>query len=390
MKLGLAALGVLLGFGIGCGGSGSSPSTSVPPGPSAQGMQLNVLFATPSPFNGLTANPLVTGANFIVKWAQIDAGPGASPQYDFTSTDVQFANWIDAGKKINLIVWPMTYVAPNDATPNYVFSNLGPANQTMCGLNGVNEEGTPNFFSSAFQQPFQAFMRVLLQHYSSSETVNGIPGFSSPASIGYIRIGLAQGGETYPALGFDGTDPTCTAAFANWGWTPTAWKQYLQQMLDYEKSLSFPVQLMVALNVEKYQGSLDYSIPATEAAQAAAGDIAIGNEGFTAHDIANFKAGGHCSSDWCDQFAQYAGKIPTELQMGGGGHSDPTCNPGPCTGNGTGSLVQLLPFAAQRHTTIMEIGYSDWRTAFDPTSTLYPQYHVAYQQALQVAAQGTP
>ncbi len=384
-KLASLCLAVFAAFNLSCGGGNSPTTTNTNSGGPA--MQLEVLSAPPSPFAGLATNTLVTGANFVVKWADIDKGPGATPRYVFTSTDAQFTNWINAGKKINLIVWPMTYVAPNDATPAYVLNNLGSANQTMCGLNGVNEEVTPNFFSEAFQQPYEEFIQALLQHYSSTATVNGTPGFGSPSAIGYIRIGLAQGGETYPALGFDGTDPVCTAAFANWGWNPTTWKAYLAQMLDYEKSLNVPIQLMVALNVEKYQGVWDYSIPETEAARAVANGIAIGNEGFTDKDIRNFDAGAHCSSDWCAQFAEYAGRVPMELQMGGGGKSDPTCDPGPCAGNGTGSLTQLLPFAAQRHTTIMEIDYSDWQIAFDPDNSYYAQYHVQYQQALQQAAQ---
>ncbi len=51
-----------------------------------------------------------------------------------------------------------------------------------------------------------AFMAQVIQHYGPN------------ASVGYIRIGLGRGGETFPAQNF-GTDP-CTQTFINnWGWT---------------------------------------------------------------------------------------------------------------------------------------------------------------------------
>ena len=371
---------ILTVFGFGCAGRSSNNAN----GP----VQLNVLFPPTSPFSGLVTNPLVTGANFAIKWADVDRGPGANPQYDFTGTDAQFRQWIDAGKKIDLIIWPMTYSAPNDATPLYVLNNLAAVNQTLCGEDGVNQEITPNFFAAAFQLSYKAFILAVIQHYSSSATVNGIPGFSNPAAIGYIRIGFAQGGETFPALGFQGSDPVCAGAFTRWGWTPTAWTTYLKQMLDYETSLNFPMQLMVAINAEVYQGATQYSIADTEAAVAVADGIAFGNEGLTQTDIAEYNAQQPCEANWCAEFDLHAGRVPLELQLGGGAKSDPTCHPGPCLGNGTGSLVDLLPFAVQRHTTILEIGYPDWQIAFDSTSPDYAHYHAAYQQALQVAAQG--
>jgi hypothetical protein len=355
MKSLIAVLALALCFGlIGCGGGKSGSQTQVIT-PTGQ-MQLEVL-NPPASGSGATSvqtylmtNPAASGANIFVQWAYVDQGPGASPQYDWSSIDSQIQPWTAVGKKVNLIVWDVADDTVNTATPTYVLNALGPNNTTTACNSG---EVTPNYFNSAFQEPYKAFMQQLIQYYGNNP------------SIGYIRIGLAQGGETYPNQGFD-SDPDCSAAFTTWGWTPASWVSYLTSMLAYEATLNSPKQLMVGINTV----NMDTSIPDQVAAFAVSNKIGFGSQGLQESDISNYNAGQPCTADWCNLFNQYQGQVPLELQTAT--QSDPN------GGGVTGSLVVLLPFAAQRHADIIEIYYQDWLTAYDPS---YPGYYPAYATA---------
>lgn len=304
--------------------------------------------------NLLVNNPVVSGANIVMQWSSVDHGPGASPQYDWSTMDTAAQPWIAAGKKVNLIVWTIGDGPTNTATPQYVWDNLGAANYTTC-----NGQQIPNYFNPAFHLAYQQFMAQVVQHYGSN------PG------IGYIRFGLGRGGETNPARGL-GTEPTCTNAFMNqWGWTETAWINYLNSMLNYEASLKSPKQLMLGV----VGTNLIKNVPQATAATAVAAGIGFGSQGLQAKDITNYPS---CTSDWCNLFNQYTGSVPLELQTIA--QSDPT-------GAGqTGSLVPLLPFAISHHAQILEIYYEDWLLAFDPAYPGYSQYGAAYAQALTQAA----
>jgi hypothetical protein len=354
----LLALVLCLGL-IGCGGTSSS-STQTQITPTGQ-MQLEVLHPPTGGSVGdavqtyLMTNTAAAGANIYVEWAAVDQGPTANPQYVWSSIDSAIQPWTAVGKKVNLIVWDVADDTTNTSTPTYVLNNLGSANITAACNSG---EVTPNYFSSAFQVPYKAFMQQLIQYYGSNP------------SIGYIRFGLAQGGETYPNQGFD-SDPDCSAAFTAWGWTPTAWVSYLTSMLAYETTLNSPKQLMVGINTV----NMDTSIPDQVAAFAVSNKIGFGSQGLQESDITSYQAGQPCTADWCNLFNQYQGQVPLELQTAT--QSDPT------GGGMTGSLVALLPFAAQRHANIMEIYYQDWLTGYDPS---YPGYDPAYATAFASAA----
>ncbi len=325
-------------------------------------VSLELLFPPSSPYQPyyadvqtyLVHNPLVAGVTVWLEWATVDQGPTASPQYDFSAFDAQIAPWIAAGKKVNIVVWAVSDTPVNNATPQYVWNNLGSANITTCA-----GEKIPNYFQSAFQLPYQAFIKQVVKHYSG----NG--------SIGYIRIGLGRGGETFPAQNF-GSDP-CTNTFANnWGWTNTTWTNYVNAMLNYESTLKSPKTLMVG--IDSVNGT---SMPDSEAATAVSLHMAFGNQGLRANDIANYP---RCSSDWCNLFDQYTGNAPLELQT--------IALSSPQGNQPVGSLVTLLPFAVSHHATILEIYCDDWLLAFDPNYPGYSTYGADYATAFKNAAQG--
>jgi hypothetical protein len=303
----------------------------------------------------LTNNSTVAGVDLWLEWATVDKGPTNNPQYDFSTFDAEIIPFISAGKKVNIIVWAVSDTPINNATPQYVWDALGSSNITTC----ANEQ-IPNYFQSGFILPYQAFMAQVFQHYGSN------------ASVGYIRVGLGRGGETFPAQNF-GTDP-CTQTFINnWGWTDASWEAYVNSMVNYQASLNSPKQLMVGLDTVD-----TYAMADIEAANAILQKVAIGNEGLENSDITGYPI---CSADWCNLFAaNKSAGLPLELQTIAA--SDPTGNPP------VGSLTTILPFAVTHGATVMEIYTVDWLQGFDPNYPNYATYGAAYASAIKLAAQG--
>jgi hypothetical protein len=63
----------------------------------------------------------------------------------------------------------------------------------------------------------------------------------------------------------------------------------------------------------------------------------------------------------------------------------PSCPDKSCQ---VGSLVTLLPFAAEHHATILEIYCSDWLIAYNQNFPGNAQYGAAYATAIEDAARG--
>jgi hypothetical protein len=293
----------------------------------------------------LLHNPVVCGANMYLIWNDIDRGDG---RYDFSKVEEEMAPWIKAGKQVNLISWATSYGGKRRLTPDYVFQQV----QTVSCENAGE---VPVFWEKGFVENYQKFMAAIVQHFGNNP------------SVGYIRFGLGQGGETFPA---------CMYALKSKGFTPERWRKYLFDMLDYEGSLNSPKQLMVGIN--KLAGPPDYELPDAVARRAVQNKIAIGSQGFSVNDISANQSGSPCAVDWCHVFRDAAGKVPLELQTVKQTNPD---GAGP-----VGSMVELLPFAEKLHAQIFEIYVQDWLVAYDPSDPDYAQHHQAYQQAFEAAA----
>jgi hypothetical protein len=327
----------------------SLPNLAVPDGP--HGL-FAILFPN-APINAkakqyLLHNPVVCGANFYAVWSEVDKGPGASPRYDWSRLDEQMEPWIAAGKEVNLIVWATGYNARAHVTPDHVFSKVD-------SIECPNFGRVPVFWEKGFMREYQAFMAAVVQKYGKN------------SALGYIRFGLGAGGETFPA---------CMYALKNKGFTPGVWRQYTLDMLDYEKSLNSPKQLMVGINT--FGNPPDFGYANAVAKRAIENGIAIGSQGWSIRDRDRDTAGEPCEVDWCHIFREAAGKVPLELQTLKQSNADRS---GPI-----GSMVELLPFALRFKVQIFEIYLQDWLIAYDPGNPDYGQYHQQYQEAYEAAA----
>jgi hypothetical protein len=133
-------------------------------------------------------SPLVNGINPSLRWASVDKGPGATGgQYQWSNFDSQIQTYINAGKKVNIIVWPVSEGGVNTATPAYVMnSGINVVTCTNYPGNGTKDSGFPVAWQSGFADNYQNFIVEVIQHFTGNP------------HIGYIRFGLTVGGEIFP------------------------------------------------------------------------------------------------------------------------------------------------------------------------------------------------
>jgi hypothetical protein len=296
----------------------------------------------------LLHNPAVCGAIVYVVWSQVDKGPDASPRYDWSVVDGQMAPWVAAGKSVNLVVWAVRPMGNGHATPDFVWSKVP---STEC----PHFSRAPVFWDKNFVSSYKTFMAAVIQKYGTN------------SSIGYIRFGLGAGGETYPA---------CKFALRKYAFSEKVWRDYLFEMMDYEKSLGSERQLMIGINPIGRPPDPDF--PRSIAERAVRDGIGLGCQGWGAADVEAHASGAACMAGWCEAFERFRGKVPLQLQ---------TIAPSnPERSGETGSLVDLLPFGLKLHAQIFEIYLADWLIAYDPDDPKYAQYHAEYQQAIEAAA----
>ena len=296
----------------------------------------------------LLHNPVVCGANFYLVWNEIDRGPGANPRYDWSTVDERIAPWIAAGKRVNFVSWATGYSGLSKVTPDFVFAKV---NSVEC----PNFGRVPVFWEKDFMKNYQEFMAAAVQKYGSNP------------SVGYIRFGLGGGGETYPA---------CMFALKRHGFSEGTWRKYILEMLDYERSLKSPKQLMVGINTFGEPPDLGFADAVAE--RAMNNGIAFGSQSLSEEDARNEESGSPCAVDWCRNFHKAQGKVALELQTRKASNPDKS--------GIIGSMVDLLPFALRMRTQILEIYPEDWYVAYDPSSPDYAQHHEEYQRAYEAAA----
>jgi hypothetical protein len=132
----------------------------------------------------------------------------------------------------------------------------------------------PVFWEKDFMRNYQDFMAAAVQKYGSNP------------SVGYIRFGLGGGGETYPA---------CMFALKRHGFSPGTWRKYVLEMLDYERSLNSPKQLMVGINTFGEPPDLGFADAVAE--RAMNNGIAFGSQSLSEEDARNEESGSPCAVD---------------------------------------------------------------------------------------------
>jgi hypothetical protein len=346
--------------------------TAQTPAPTGHGVSINAIFSQLHPsdplydrFAKVLASPLVDGISTALNWATVDYGPeDPGGQYQWRTFDNGIERFIQAGKKVNLLVQPISYGSNNTATPSYVMNDKSLVT-VSCG-GGPGGVAYPNFpvvYEKGFKDRYKAFIKEVIRHYANNP------------HIGYIRFGLSVGNEIFPQC--------AKQAAARSGlnipqWRDRVWLPYHKEMMEYEKSLRPTMQIESPMT--PWSGETIWTD--TEAKNAAAVGFGFGLQGLQASDIANYP---HCTGDWCNLFEKYAGQVPI-LQLSTLGPTDPSgsceqpaCSPGQRV---TGPLPALLAFAVKHHANTFELYPQDVLIAFDPKQPQNRAFHSAYVDAI--------
>jgi hypothetical protein len=380
-------LGLVL---IACGGS-SSHSFSVTPPPSSTTRHVQALLYSSATTGTITIPrsfmtnvlPNISGVSVSLPWSEVDTTPGDGTSgytYDFTAFDTALQPYLNSGKMVNLIVWPVTEGGNNTpggggSTPAYVFSAgyaafvnaPNPQDLSVCanyvgdssnpfyslsssGSGGGNWNintspdlsGLPVSYELPFMTAYQKFIAQVIQHYNGN------------SSIGYIRFGFSQGGENVPE---------CIPYWP--GYSDSTYLNYIQTMTNFVKAQNPTMTILQDLHGMGQEPDATYTqYPVAEAQDAVNDQFGFGTNGLQQSDTTSMTV--PCDSDWCALFAQYASETfngkPITLSLQTLQWTDPTGHAQ------TGSLTVLLPFASAHNCNNLELYQADVALAFDPAN----------------------
>jgi hypothetical protein len=209
----------------------------------------------------------------------------------------------------------------------------------------------------AYEMPYktawETFIAAAIVHFNASPNLS---------QIAYMRVGRSVGGEAYPYC-----TPNLRLLPSPNTYTKSGWLDYFTDIDDFVQAQNPKMQIMDPLNEAGSPTDPSYGTAEAEIAvvhQNSTGNVnGFGSQGMRATDITNYGQNppAYCASDWCGTFDTYYQTIP-DLELQQRDLSDPLG----LTGSLTGDLRPLLPFAVERHMTILEIYALDALLAYDP------------------------
>jgi len=226
------------------------------------------------------------------------------------------------------------------------------------------QQSWPVPYETPYKTAWEAFVAAAIIHYNNSPHLS---------QISYMRVGRSVGGEAYPPCtpNLEQIPPPNT-------YTKSGWLQYYTEVDDFVQGQKPKMQIIDPLNQVGNGTVADPADPTYGTAEAqiavahqnASGKVnGFGSQGMQASDITNYAANKDCSSDWCGTFNTfYQTGVPLELQQVGLSAPVPESD----VNSPTGDLRPLLPFAVERHATIIELYDLDALLAYDPNYCVLP------------------
>lgn len=294
------------------------------------------------------------GATIVVRWADVDKGPSASPQFDWSAVDAVAAPWLAANKVVNFAFEGVGDDAKGLAsTPQYIQSKVSTVSCAAANTPSRN----PIYWDPIYQDAYRSFLLSAVGHTNDMKTV------------GYLRFGIGAGTQDVPAIGY--RVPACKASWQAAGLTPAQWQSFSVSQLDFQASLTPKHPVIVTVN-ELEPG--DATLAATITADAVQHGIGIAVQNLTKADPAAVDSGKQCSANWCGLFDLVAGHGSLLLQTATA--TDPSGK------SATGDLATLATFGLGHHAQVFELYPDEWTLANDPSAKGYAQYHQPQHDAL--------
>jgi len=217
------------------------------------------------------------------------------------------------------------------------------------------QQSWPVPYEIPYAMAWKAFIAAAIVHFNASPNLS---------QIDYMRVGRSVGGEAYPYCLSNLEQLSSPNTF-----TMSAWLQYYTDIDQVVQSQEPKMQVLDPLNEAGSGASADTNYGSSEAQiavqykNASGATNGVGSQGLQASDITAYSANQPCSSDWCGVFdSDYQLGIPLELQQAD--LSAPVSIAG--TTSATADLRPLLPFAVDRHMSILELYSLDALLAYDP------------------------
>jgi hypothetical protein len=220
------------------------------------------------------------------------------------------------------------------------------------------QQSYPVPYETPYVTAWEAFIAAAIYHFNHSPNL---------AQIDYMRVGRSVGGEAYPYC-----IPNMEQLSSPY--SKSVWLAYYTAIDDFVQSQGPKMLILDPLNSAGTGNSgdpKDYTYGTAEAVTAVAHKNAnnlvngFGSQGLQASDITNYTLNPppYCASDWCGTFNTYY-QSNDNLELQQLGLSAPVSVSG--VNSGTGDLRPLLPFAVERHMTILELYNLDALLAYDP------------------------
>jgi hypothetical protein len=321
-------------------------------------------------------DPTACGASVVVLWNQVDNGPGAPQQYDFSSVERAIAPWARAGKPVNLLFAGASESGKKDlATPAWVLAQTGKnaVPLVQCPNPGMSQKASapaPVYWYPGYATPYRAFIAQAVKTYGAD------------SRIGYIRFGIGMGVEDYAQHGADGA---CAPVWKPYGLTGFSfWAAFSSDLVAYVASLHPAHQVIVAINNFAGDGAPESAkaVPNVVASAASANGIGFGTLNLGAAQGAQINE--PCTQDkpfppyWCGAFDAHQGVVPLLFQpISYSFNPDfPTLAP----------LGDLLAYAKTNHAQVFELYPDEWLGANDPGWSTYAAHHAYLARTLKRAA----
>ncbi|HYM78984.1 MAG TPA: hypothetical protein VE377_23625 [Candidatus Dormibacteraeota bacterium] len=215
------------------------------------------------------------------------------------------------------------------------------------------QQSWPVPYETPYKTAWESFIAAAIMHFNASPNVS---------QISYMRVGRSVGGEAFPYC-----TPNLEVLPAPNTYSKSGWLQYYTDIADFVQAQNPKMQILDPLNSagmpsDPSYGTAEAGIAVTHH-NAFGKTNGFGSQGLQSSDITNYDANpqGYCASDWCGTFNTYYQQgMPLELQQ------DSLSDPTHLTKSLTGDLRPLLPFAVERHVTIVELYDLDALLAYDP------------------------
>lgn len=286
-----------------------------------------------------------TSTQFTATFAHADYGPTAETAGTADPLGVQVKN-----------------VTAN--TFQYQTGILSAASASVPGTAVSRQQSWPVAYETPYKTAWETFVAAAILHYNNSPHLS---------QISYMRVGRSVGGEAYPPC-----TPSLKQIPSPNTFTRSGWLQYYTDIDDFVQAQQPKMQILDPLNQVGNGTAEDPADPTYGTAEAqiavahqnASGKTnGFGSQGMQASDITNYAANKDCASDWCGTFnTYYQTGVPLELQQVGLSAPVPESD----VNSLTGDLRPLLPFAVERHATIIELYDLDALLAYDPNYCVLP------------------